>query len=183
MPSAFGHIYAGLMLGKSWRGKALRRKLLWTTLILAPLPDIDAIGFAEGVSYQSMWGHRGITHSIFFAVLLAFAVTYFLFRTEWRSRDRWRYVLYFFLVIMSHGFLDGFTGGHMGVGYFIPFSDARYFFDFRPIKVSPISITGFFTERGLSVLASEAVWVGIPFTVLYVISWLWRLVKRPEPRS
>ena len=35
------------------------------------LPDIDALGFAAGVPYGHVFGHRGFTHSLFFALMTA----------------------------------------------------------------------------------------------------------------
>jgi hypothetical protein len=37
---------------------------------------------------------------------------------------------------------------------------------FRPIEVSPIGVRQFFSERGLTVLASEMLWVWLPSAVL-----------------
>lgn len=51
------------------------------------------------------------------------------------------------------------TNGGLGVAFFAPFSSARYFLPFRPIEASPISITAFFTYRGLEVLESEMLWI------------------------
>jgi len=33
------------------------------------LPDIDVIGFSFGIQYGDMFGHRGLTHSLCFALL------------------------------------------------------------------------------------------------------------------
>ena len=42
------------------------------------IPDLDVIGFSFGIQYADMLGHRGLTHSIFFAILLGALVTYIL---------------------------------------------------------------------------------------------------------
>jgi inner membrane protein len=34
------------------------------------LPDADVIGFGLGVRYEDPWGHRGVTHSLMFALAL-----------------------------------------------------------------------------------------------------------------
>ncbi|HEU4994167.1 MAG TPA: metal-dependent hydrolase [Gemmatimonadaceae bacterium] len=39
----------------------------------AALPDLDAIGFWMGIPYDHMLGHRGLTHSLTFAALIATA--------------------------------------------------------------------------------------------------------------
>ena len=68
----------------------------------------------------------------------------------------------FFSVTASHGVLDAMTDGGLGIAFFAPFDNGRYFLPWTPIKVSPIEITAFFTVRGLQVLRSELVWIGIP---------------------
>jgi membrane-bound metal-dependent hydrolase YbcI (DUF457 family) len=35
------------------------------------IPDLDVIGFKFDIRYGDMLGHRGLTHSIFFAAVLA----------------------------------------------------------------------------------------------------------------
>jgi len=67
---------------------------------------------------------------------------------------------------MSHGLLDAFTDGGLGIAFFAPFDPTRYFFSWRPIAVSPIGISQFFSLWGLSVLLTEAIWIGLPV-------WLW----------
>lgn len=120
-----------------------------------------------GVPYDSMYGHRGFTHSLFFAALLAVIVVYFFYKEEKPFSSRW-WVLtgFFFVATASHGVLDAMTTGGRGVAFFAPFSDARYFFPFRPIKVSPIGVTRFFSQWGLEVLKSEFVWIWIPSFII-----------------
>ena len=57
------------------------------------------------------------------------------------------------------------TDGGLGVAFFAPFDDTRYFFPFRPIKVSPIGLS-FFSARGLDVIWSEFLLVCIPGTII-----------------
>jgi inner membrane protein len=54
--------------------------------------------------------------------------------------------LYFFLSAASHGLLDALTDGGLGVAFFSPFEQTRYFFPVRPVAVSPIGIREFFNE-------------------------------------
>ena len=42
--------------------------MLWMGAICTIVPDFDVIGFAFGVSYGDVLGHRGFTHSLLFAV-------------------------------------------------------------------------------------------------------------------
>jgi inner membrane protein len=54
------------------------------------------------------------------------------------------------------------TNGGRGVALFAPFSNTRYFFPWRPIEVSPISVRHFFSTRGIQIMRSEFRWVWLP---------------------
>ncbi len=163
MASAFSHAIASLAIGKLSFIERIDKKFWLLGMFCAVIPDADAIGFKLGIAYESVWGHRGITHSFFFAALLAFLVTYFFYGAEKPGSRRWFALWgFFFVATASHPILDAMTTGGLGVAFFAPFNNTRYFFPFRPIKVSPISVTKFFTERGWIVLKSEFIWVWIP---------------------
>ena len=74
-----------------------------------------------------------------------------------------------FLATASHGVLDAMTDGGSGVAFLAPFDDARYFFPWRPIPVSPIGVSRFFTRRGLDILEAELVLIWIPAAVILVV--------------
>src|SRR5690349_10672708 len=80
--------------------------LSWAALSL--LPDIDVVGFGFGVRYADPWGHRGATHSLCFALLVALALGAVapLFRAERR-----RTFGFAALVLISHPVLDTMTTG------------------------------------------------------------------------
>ena len=80
---------------------------------------------------------------------------------------------WFTAVTASHGLLDALTNGGRGIAFFAPFSDHRYFFPWRPIQVSPIGV-GFFSPRGLRVLASESGWIWVPSAIIAVSARLFR---------
>ena len=140
---------------------------------LAVAPDLDVVGFRAGIPYDSLLGHRGLTHSLPFAGAVAGLVTLLLYRSG-AGALTWKQVWLFFFVAMAlHGVLDAFTNGGRGVAFFAPFSARRYFFPIRPLEVSPLSITGFLSGRGLAILASEMRWVWLPAFVLMVgVTWL-----------
>ena len=170
MASAFSHAIAAVAIGKlsraaRWPGDLPKVDLkFWlVTVFCAVVPDLDAIGFWMGVPYDSVWGHRGITHSFLFAALLSYIMVYFFYNDEKIFTRPW-FILFavFFVATASHPLLDAMTDGGRGVAFFAPFNNDRFFFPFRPIRVSPISITRFFSGRGWEVLKSEFVWVWIP---------------------
>jgi inner membrane protein len=67
----------------------------------------------------------------------------------------------FFAAAASHPLLDAPTGGGLGVAFFSPLDERRYFFGWRPIRVSPIGLAAL-SRRGLSALLSEVWWVWLP---------------------
>lgn len=167
MASAFGHAALGATLGKLLLPDHRHWPYWVAAALCAALPDVDSIGYRLGVPYNSLWGHRGLTHSLLAAAVVAAVGTLLgqLARPAQRPPAA-RLALLLFLATASHGLLDAITTGGLGVAFFSPWHLERYFFPFRPIKVSPLSIRGFFGARGLRVLASEAIWVGLPCLLL-----------------
>jgi inner membrane protein len=74
--------------------------------------------------------------------------------------------------------LDMFTNGGLGCALFAPFDNTRYFFPWRPIKVAPIGVGSFFTERGWAVFLSELKWVGLPSIVLLITAAILRCTRK-----
>ena len=70
--------------------------------------------------------------------------------------------------MLSHSLLDALTTGGKGVALLSPFDNTRYFFPWKVIRVSPIGISNFFTQRGVVVVISELKWIGIP-SLIYII--------------
>lgn len=149
--------------------------LLIAGAVCSVVPDLDVIGFSFGVRYGDMLGHRGFTHSIFFAAALAAGATLTVFHGGYGGP--WVIFLFLFLSTLSHPILDALTNGGLGVGFFAPFSNKRYFFPRRPIKVSPIGIAGFFSRRGLEVLLSEMKWVWLPSSLFFTLGQLFKRVR------
>jgi inner membrane protein len=175
--SVFSHPAAALALGPAF---ASPRAAVATGALLSVLPDVDAVGFWLGVPYGAPLGHRGLTHSVAFAAVLA-AVALPALREARLRIGALPLFLFLFACGASHGLFDGITDGGLGVAYFAPLSNARYFLPWRPIPVSPISVTGFLDARGLRVLASEIVWIWLPCATLATAGWLLR--RRAAVRS
>jgi inner membrane protein len=111
--------------------------------------DLDVIGFHFGIHYGDFWGHRGFTHSLLFAVLLASVVTAVMVWRGISGIGRFALFGYLSLATASHGLLDSITNGGLGVGFFSPFNNRRYFLPWTPVRVSPIAVTRFFTHEDL----------------------------------
>ena len=141
------------------------------------LPDLDVGLHAYGVEYGDPWGHRGMTHSLLFAAILSLVVVSFIFRKHAKrfSRRWWALLTFFFLITASHGFLDAFTDGGLGIAFFAPFDNTRYFMPWHPLEVSPIGIRGVFSSYFVDVLRSELLWVCLPTIVITAPVIVWRL--------
>jgi inner membrane protein len=70
--------------------------------------------------------------------------------------------------------LDAMTDGGLGVAFFSPFDNHRYFLPWTPIRVSPIGAARFWSARGLAVLRSEFFWIWLPAIGLAVAATAWR---------
>lgn len=146
--------------------------LLFAGAACSVIPDLDVIGFSFGIRYSEMLGHRGLTHSIMFAAALGALLSFTLFRHS--QGGSWIIFLFLFLSTLSHTLLDMLTNGGLGVALFAPFSNERYFFPWRPIEVSPIGVSNFFSEWGLRVIFSELRWVWLPSAVVSALGYVAR---------
>jgi len=178
MASAFGHALVGYTLGKTMTPIKPDWKFYFLIIALPAMPDLDVISFNFGIPYEHWLGHRGVSHSIAFALLFAMLVKLvFYSKIEFKSRTAWKLIGLFFLIIASHGVLDAMTTGGRGVGFFIPFTDERYFLPWRMIRVSPMSAARFFSEWGLKVIKSELVWIGIPCAIILTTNYIYKRLK------
>ena len=174
MASALSHAVAALGIGAFFYRPDIPKRVWVIGAACSVLPDVDVVGFYFGVRYGDFWGHRGFTHSLFFAAVLASAVVLLGFRSGLPDINRGALWAYLFLATASHGALDAMTDGGLGVAFFSPFSNRRYFLPWRPIRVSPIGIERFFTYRGVAILESEFLWIWIPSVVLILSALLLR---------
>ena len=145
------------------------------------VPDLDVLGFRFGVPYADFWGHRGFSHSLVFAALMA-GVLVVLVRRGIAGMQPLLLWTYFFLVTASHGFLDAMTDGGLGVAFCSPFDNRRFFLPWRPVRVSPIGVSRFFSARGLAVLQSEVLWIWVPAILLAAVALLVRQQTKAIPR-
>jgi inner membrane protein len=177
MPTIFTHAAAALAVGKVCAVAQKMPARFWLlSALCAVLPDADVVSFSFGVARGSMLGHRGLSHSLAFALLVALLVVGLAFRRT-APFSKGRLVLYFFAVTASHGLLDALTDGGSGVAFFAPFDPTRYFFPWRPIEVSPISLDRFLSPRGMEVMKSEVVWVWVPAALAVALAWLYRRLR------
>jgi inner membrane protein len=171
--ASFGHVAVGLALGRLDAGAAPPRRLAASMVLLsalALLPDADVIAFALRIPYRAEWGHRGASHSLVLAALVALAVAVV---TRLARRPALKAGLLAFAAVGSHGLLDAMTTGGLGAALLWPFTHARYFLPLRPIPVAPIG-TGMLSARGLYVVMVEL--------LLFLPFWAYALWPRRSAR-
>jgi len=158
MPTILAHAAVPLALGLGLGTRAVSPRLLVAGIAASMAPDLDAIGLHLGVAYSDTAGHRGLTHSLAFAVLLSLLATAAagLLRTT-----RLRAFAFVLACAASHGLLDMLTTGGLGVAWWWPLSDTRHFLPWRVIRVSPLTLQRLMSPVGRAVMVSElwAVWL------------------------
>jgi inner membrane protein len=141
--------------------------LLAAGVIVSVLPDLDVVAFRLGVPYAADFGHRGFSHSVLFAVFAAIigACMFHHLRSTFR-----RSFLFLFVAAVSHGVLDAFTNGGLGIAFLWPWSNERFFASAQVIEVAPIGISRFLSQKGFAVLWSELIWVWLPLMSLAFVA-------------
>jgi inner membrane protein len=186
MPTIMTHSVVAVWAGFTLARVAISKRFWVLGIIAAILPDADVIGYQYlYIPYGHILGHRGFFHSPCFAALFSVVTVSLFFRRERiLSRRWWAYVLFFFAVGASHGLLDAMTDGGRGVALLTPFSNERYFLPWTPIEVSPLGVRAFFSQRGLSVMKSEMLWVWLPAVTLAILWWMIRRIySKAKTRS
>ncbi|MGB0712717.1 MAG: metal-dependent hydrolase [Gammaproteobacteria bacterium] len=158
-----------------------RTGLFVAGMALAMAPDLDVLGFPLGIEYSAPWGHRGLTHSLLFALLIGSLSALVLCRSPTGAgppanpRGQCAHLALILSVCMaSHGLLDMLTNGGLGVALFAPFDPGRMFFAVNPLQVSPIGFHGWSLERTWAIARSELLWVGLPALAVAVTIRLMR---------
>ena len=159
MTTLITHPLPVLAVGLALGSGVIPPRLLLAGLLAACLPDLDVVAFKLGIAYHDAFGHRGFSHSLLFAACLGVlgAASCQLLGSGPLKAGLW-----IGLATASHSVLDAMTDGGLGVAWFWPWSQQRYFLPWHPIEVSPIGLSRFFSPRGLEVVISEARWVWLP---------------------
>ncbi|WP_313051927.1 metal-dependent hydrolase [Stenotrophomonas cyclobalanopsidis] len=189
MPSIITHAAVPLALWCAADRGRIPPRLLAAGVIAAMLPDADVLAFALHIPYADAFGHRGASHSLLFAGVLAALAAMLAFfgnRRPWSavsSQPRLasttstvQAAVFVLICAASHPLLDAMTSGGLGVALAWPWSEHRFFAPWRPIRVSPFA-PQFFSARGLATLLSELRWVWLPLATAVVA---WKLIQ-PAP--
>jgi len=136
MPSSIGHALVATAIAAPLAPAAPTRRYWFAGVLCAVLPDLDAVGRPFGWGDLGfLGGHRALTHSIIFAVVIGLVVAQLGFRdVRWKGY-RGRIIAYLVLATASHGALDAFAPYGDGVEFFSPFSAVRYAAPWRPLDL------------------------------------------------
>ena len=99
MPTIFSHGAVGFIASRLGLPNADRRVVL-ASIIVAVVPDLDAL-FIRAIPYSHPFGHRGFSHSLFFAALLGLSVAFLFVKADGRAR-----------IVLEAGALFGIDGSH-----------------------------------------------------------------------
>ena len=183
MASAFGHGATGALLATFWfllfdvLGDNLMGFGWWfwiISTIIAALPDIDYFFCQE---YLSLFGHRGFTHGIFFAIIIGIICAFIsmsiimdeITAETLISWQFWSLIAFYFGTTISHSIQDSCVCVliwdyqkekykkecfEIGPAYLSPFSNTRNTMChcYHPILVSPLGVKAFFSKYGCQVL-------------------------------
>jgi inner membrane protein len=171
MATTYTHAVAGFGIAQIYV-PGRRRWIYWlVAAVLSVFPDFDVFSSA---AYGAIMGHRGFTHSLVFALWLAFLTASLTYRLH--RANLWALTGVFFLAAGSHGFLDALTRGGESIPFFWPATDQR-FGNWGPIPVSDLALE-IPDPRRSRALRSELLWVWIPTVVFVAAVAVWRFLRR-----
>lgn len=122
------HLVLGAALGEAVLGNKIGRKAMLLGAIANTIPDFDVFTSPCVSDAQQMLIHRGVTHSFFFAIVIAFILAWCFKRWSTHLNVSFKdwYIL-FVTGMLTHDILDSMTC--YGTAWFEPFSDYRVAFD------------------------------------------------------
>lgn len=119
-------IVLGAAVGEACLGRKVGNKALLWGGIAGTIPDLDVF-FSMGDPIRELVVHRGFSHSILFAILIAPTLGWLVHRLyKWRNKEeatfkQWSW--FFFWAVFTHPLLDCLTT--YGTQLFYPFTDYR----------------------------------------------------------
>ncbi len=187
MATLYTHAFVGLAGARLYADRPMPWAYWGLAAALPMIPDLDV--FFTG-TYRTALGHRGITHSLLFALALAMIAAAATFKIQrgtvpflWPTMLRtvpatkigtvpvswWSLTALFFAIIASHGVLDAMTRGGENVPFFWPFG-GRYG-NWGPLRVSDIAFDWPDPRRSQAIRA-ELLWVWLPMSVVVgLVTW------------
>lgn len=117
-------ILLGAAVGEAVAGRKAGNKAVFWGAIAGTIPDLDVISRYFMDPVDALAFHRGMTHSILFAIVMAPLLGYVIRKLHRKENATWKdWTLLVFLGLFTHALLDCFTT--WGTHLFWPFSDYR----------------------------------------------------------
>lgn len=113
----------GAAVGQAGFQHKLGRKAVAWGAVYGVIPDFDIITQVSGNPFAEQLYHRGFTHSLFFAPLVAPLVAILMTKYT-KSKDYWTWLWLIFWALITHPLLDVFT--HYGTQLLNPLSNHRF---------------------------------------------------------
>ncbi len=119
------HVVLGACIGELFVGKKIGKRALFLGALAQSVPDIDFVASFFLGPADNLLAHRGLTHSLFFAVLVVPLLA-------WMA-DKWRrphdvahkiWIAFFATEVLVHLLLD--TANAYGTGLLEPFNHQRF---------------------------------------------------------
>jgi inner membrane protein len=179
--ASIGHLAVGAAIGAVYsRRTGTNPKIAILTFAgLALAPDLDLVSGVFGVTPNTPLSHRGITHSVFFAMAVGTLVGGVLRGSSLRSFLTGFAV---FAAMSSHGLLDTMSRLGNGPMLFWPFAVVSYEFPWRPIP-GVLSAGHYLTLQAVPTLAVESL-IFLPFIAYATVVFFPRRVeKRPAEEA
>ncbi|MEM8487671.1 MAG: metal-dependent hydrolase [Bacteroidota bacterium] len=144
-------IALGAAVGEAVLGKEEGNKAMLWGAIAGTIPDLDILIYPFVTEVQQLAIHRGLSHSILFAVLAPIPMGMLLSKIYKQSSHWTRWGLLLFWSFFTHALLDSFT--NYGTQLFYPFSD-------YPVSFDTIFIIDLLYTLPLVIGLIAALWLG-----------------------
>ncbi|MCO5949613.1 metal-dependent hydrolase [Mucilaginibacter flavidus] len=119
------HVCLGACVGELLIHKQLGKKVLLWGIVAQNLPDIDSMAALFLPADRAFLIHRGITHSLFFAIAAGLLLAWLARRVHYKTRLSFAALAFFFCFqLLLHDLLD--VCNSYGTGLLEPFSNQRF---------------------------------------------------------
>lgn len=167
------HICLGACTGELLLHKQLGKKALLWGIVAQNLPDIDTAAALFTPSDKAFLIHRGITHSLFFAIVAGLLLAWLAKRVHQKALLSFGTLAFFFcLQLLLHDLLD--TCNSYGTGLLEPFNHHRFSANLLYVADPLFTIALFFAAILLIFKATankhraKWAWIGIAFSAFYL---------------
>lgn len=182
---SLSQIVLGAAVGEAHLGRKIGNKAMVWGAIAGTIPDLDVVSNLWMDQIDSLAFHRGISHSLFFSVLMAGGMAYLVRR--WYTRPSLapdlkdsigtvtykQWCTFFFMTLFTHPLLDCCTA--YGTQLWAPFSDTRIAWNIisvaDPLWTLPFGISLLIVSRlhRLSKARRIALYIGIGWASAYML--------------